>query len=252
MFLNLLPYTLFMPYEGERLQKYMARCGVGSRRKCEELILKGRVLVNGSRPELGSRVCEGDVVELDGETLSPKKNAYYMVNKPEGYVCSNTREKGRKRVIELVPQGESQGMFTVGRLDVGTSGLIIVTNDGDIANNLIHPSRGLEKEYVAVIKGGFGPRDKEKMEKGVDIGDGKLAKARIKKVAEGKEGTRIWIIIEEGRYRMIRRMLKVLNKRVVSLHRIRIGKLRLGNLPQGGYLTLEADDLASLSETCSQ
>ena len=241
-----------MEYKKERLQKYLARCGVGSRRRCEEIIANGRVKVNHSIQGLGCKVGPEDLVEVDGIPVRPMRFEYYVVNKPVGYVCSNVSERGRKRAIDLIPSAVEKGLFTAGRLDVNTSGIVVVTNDGDFANHLVHPSRGVEKEYEMLVRGAFGNEEKKEMSQGVDIGEQRLAHAVVSRIVSDGENTLVWIIIHEGRFRIVRRMMKALGKDLLSLKRVRVGPIELGDLEEGRYRLLDPETALSLSETCSQ
>ena len=154
----------------ERLQKYMARCGVASRRKCEEIILAGKVKVNGMIiNELGTKVTLDDIVEYEGKRILPEENkVYIMLNKPEGVITSAKDEKGRKTILDIVKVEER--VYPIGRLDYDSSGLLLLTNDGDVYNNIIHPRVEIDKKYIAECKGIFSKQDIEKFEKGLDIG----------------------------------------------------------------------------------
>ena len=218
----------------ERLQKYMARCGVASRRKCEEIIRDGRVTVNGNVvKELGFSINpEKDSVKLDGKRIRPQKSEYYAVNKPIGYISSSVEEGGRQRVIDLVPSGAR--IFTVGRLDINSSGLIILTNDGELANLLSHPRFAPEKEYHVVIKGEMSKKDVERISSGVVLEEGKTAPAKVSILWSGKGKTGVSITIKQGWYRMVRRMFMAIGKEVLSLKRVRIGSLTLEGIEKEG------------------
>ena len=237
--------------ETERIQKYLAQCGIGSRRYCEELVKKGKVTVNGEKAEVGQKVTGREDIEVEGKPARLIEKEYYVVNKPMGVICSNVREKGMKRVIDLIPGAEEKGMFTVGRLDVPTSGLIIVTNDGDFANDVIHPSKGYTKEYIAEIKGGFGEKEKKRLAQGVLIGGKRRAKGEVKKWKSTSKGTKVWLSVHEGRTHIVRRMLENLGRDVVSLVRIRIGPLTMGKLAPGEYRALDPQ-MFSLSNNKKQ
>ncbi len=224
---------------GERIQKYLARCGLGSRRKCDDMVTREEVIINDRTAVPGDRVKAEDVVTVNGKHVVPLNKAYYVVNKPMGYVCSNVREKGWKRVIDLIPDGEKMGLFTVGRLDVGTSGLVLVTNDGALANRVAHPSMGVKKEYIVEVKGDVGKHETAMLVRGVDIGSGRVAKAVIKKMKKKGETTKLWVEVHEGRFHLVRRMLSSLDKEVVSLVRIRVGPVALGKLAPGDHRILE-------------
>ncbi len=233
----------------ERLQKYMARCGVASRRKCEEIILEGRVKVNGRViKELGVKIDpEKDTVKLDGRGIRPEKTEYYAVNKPVGYISSSREESGRQRVIDLIPSGGR--LFTVGRLDINSSGLIIVTNDGEAANRLSHPRFAPEKEYYAVIKGDVTEEDMERLSTGIILEEGRTAPAKVRILWSRKEKTGVSITVKQGWYRMVRRMFTALGKDVRSLKRVRIGTLTLKGIEKDGmWRELSKDEMESLME----
>ena len=218
----------------ERLQKYMARCGVASRRKCEEIILGGKVKVNGKAiNELGTKVNPAiDKVEFEGKIILPEENkVYILLNKPEGYITSVKDEKDRKTVIDLVNVEER--IYPVGRLDYDSSGLIILTNDGDLYNKIMHPRVKVVKRYIAVCK----------VRKGIDIGGYITADANIKviKVEDGKSTVEIGI--HEGKNRQIRRMCSALGHDVLSLKRVAVGDIKLGYLRRGEWRNLTKEEL---------
>ena len=231
----------------ERLQKYMASCGVASRRKCEEIILSGRVKVNGIIiKELGSKVdLEKDIVEVDGSVIKKEeRKVYYMLNKPEGYITSVKDEKNRKTVLDIIKTEER--IYPIGRLDYDSSGLIILTNDGDIYNKIIHPRVEIIKQYRVVVKGEFRQKDIAKYERGVDIGGYVTSNASLKILGSIDNRTSLEIGIHEGKNRQIRRMLSALGYEVISLKRVAIGKIRLMNLPKGEYRALTEEELKYL------
>ena len=228
----------------ERLQKYMARCGVASRRKCEEIILGGKVKVNGKAiNELGTKVNPAiDKVEFEGKIILPEENkVYILLNKPEGYITSVKDEKDRKTVIDLVNVEER--IYPVGRLDYDSSGLIILTNDGDLYNKIMHPRVKVVKRYIAVCTGEFTPRELDKFRKGIDIGGYITADANIKviKVEDGKSTVEIGI--HEGKNRQIRRMCSALGHDVLSLKRVAVGEIKLGYLRRGEWRNLTKEEL---------
>ncbi len=218
----------------ERLQKYMARCGVASRRKCEEIILSGRVAVNGKVvKELGVSIePEKDTVTLDGKVLKPESLVYYAVNKPLGYISSNAREKGKPRVIDIVPDGKR--MFTVGRLDINSSGLILVTNDGDFAHRMSHPRYAPEKEYHVLIKGDLNEDEVRELRTGIELEEGRTAPAKVKILKRYENKALVSITVKQGWYRMVRRMFMAIGKQVLELKRVRIGRLTLKGIEKEG------------------
>lgn len=228
----------------ERLQKYMASCGVASRRSCEQLILQGLVKVNGVVvKELGVKV-NGDIdeVQYNGQIIKPEgQKVYYALNKPSGYITSVKDEKGRKTILDIVKVKER--IFPIGRLDYDSEGLLILTNDGSIYNNLIHPRVKLKKVYIAECEGNFSKKDLESFSKGIDIGGYTTAPAEIKVLSESNNGSVVEISIHEGKNRQIRKMCSALNHEVKFLKRIRIGELELGYLKKGQYRTLSKEEL---------
>lgn len=226
----------------ERLQKYMARCGVASRRKCEEIILSGRVKIDGEVVrELGVKVCAGkEKVEVDGKVITiEEKKVYIALNKPVGYLSSVTDDRGRKTILDLVKVEER--IYPVGRLDYDTSGLILLTNDGDIYNKIIHPRVDKNKVYIAEVKGIMQDDAIRAFEDGIDIGDYITAPGtcNVLKINNKKALSTVKITIHEGKNRQVRRMCDAVNHPVVSLKRISVGPIELGKLEEGKwrYLT---------------
>ncbi|KHD16159.1 pseudouridine synthase [Clostridium butyricum] len=233
----------------ERLQKYMASCGIASRRKCEELILLGKVKVNGNViEELGFKVNPlKDIVEYDGRVITKEeKKVYIMLNKPEDVITSVKDEKDRKTVIDIVKVNER--IFPIGRLDYDSSGLILLTNDGELYNKIIHPRVELDKKYVAVVKGEVSLDDKEKFESGIDIGGYITAPAKLKMLeySHRKDLSTIEVCIHEGKNRQIRKMCSAMNHEVISLKRVSIGNIRLGQLKKGEYRYLNDEEMKYL------
>lgn len=233
----------------ERLQKYMASCGIASRRKCEELILLGKVKVNGNIiEELGFKVNPlEDIVEYDGRVITKEeRKVYIMLNKPEDVITSVKDEKDRKTVIDIVKVNER--IFPIGRLDYDSSGLILLTNDGELYNKIIHPRVELDKKYVAVVKGEVSLDDKEKFESGIDIGGYITAPAKLKMLeySHRKDLSTIEVCIHEGKNRQIRKMCSAINHEVISLKRVSIGNIRLGQLKKGEYRYLNDEEMKYL------
>lgn len=227
----------------ERLQKYMARCGIASRRKCEEYILEGKVRVNGNIiQELGTKVTEKDEVLFENKKIIPEeKKVYFLLNKPEGYITSVKDEKNRKTIMDLVKCEER--IYPIGRLDYDSSGLIILTNDGDIYNKIIHPRVKINKKYVAICKGEFTKEDISKFENGIDIGGYITSEAVIKVLSFKNNRSTVEICIHEGKNRQIRRMCDALGHEVISLKRVSIGDIKLGYLQKGEYRELTSSEL---------
>ncbi|QCX32629.1 rRNA pseudouridine synthase [Caloramator sp. E03] len=223
----------------ERLQKYMARCGVASRRKCEEIIFQGRVKVNDKKiTDITIIDDEKDIVKVDGKVIKPKdKKIYIMLNKPVEVITSAKDEYNRKTVLDVVKIKER--IYPVGRLDYDTSGLLILTNDGDVAFKLTHPSKEIDKVYIAIIKGTPSKDEIEKFKNGLKIDDYITSPAEIK-ILNVKGGLcEVEITIHEGKNRQVRKMCDAIGHPVVALKRIKIGRLSLGNLKEGQwrYLT---------------
>jgi 23S rRNA pseudouridine2605 synthase len=227
----------------------LARAGLGSRRVCEELIADGRVTVDGTVAILGKRV---DVttarVEVDGILLPVAPDlVYYVLNKPEGFVTTARDPQGRRTVMELVP-GEPR-VFPVGRLDRATEGLLILTNDGALAQLLAHPSHSVDKEYVAEVKGGTpAPGALRQLRQGVELEDGMTAPAEVGVLAPGV----IRLVIHEGRNRQIRRMAEAIGHPVVRLIRTRIGPLRDTDLAPGRWRALEGSEVRALAQAAGR
>ncbi len=228
--------------EGERLQKVLARVGLGSRRACEELIAAGRVTVNGEPAELGRRVdVDHDLVVLDGVPLPVLPGlVHYLLHKPAGVVTTAHDPFDRPTVLELVP--DAPRVFPVGRLDADSEGLLVLTNDGDLAQRLTHPSFGVEKEYLVEVEGVPSAGDLRRLRLGVDLDDGKTAPATVGVVAPGV----IRIVIHEGRNRQIRRMCDAVGHPVRRLVRTRIGPVSDPHLKPGTWRALDGPEVRAL------
>lgn len=229
---------------GDRLQKVLARAGWGSRRVCENLIAERRVTVNGEVADLGRRVdVEHDVVAVDGVPIGVRPGlVHYLLNKPRGVVTTMADTHGRPTVAALVPS--EPRVFPVGRLDADTEGLLLMTNDGDLANLIAHPSHGVEKEYLAEVEGGaVAPGAVRRLRDGVELEDGPTAPAKVTQVAPGV----LRITIHEGRNRQVRRMCAAVGHPVRRLVRVRIGPLRDPKLEPGEWRDLTAAELKQLS-----
>ncbi|HVM64137.1 MAG TPA: pseudouridine synthase [Acidimicrobiales bacterium] len=227
----------------ERLQKVLARAGIGSRRACEELIADGRVTVNGEVATLGTRVDPStDEIEVDGGLVPVAEGlVHYLLNKPAGVVTTASDPHGRPTVIELVPP--QPRVFPVGRLDAATEGLLIITNDGPLAQRLTHPSFGIDKEYVAVVTGEPRPAAVRALRRGVDLDDGPTAPARVSVIGPST----LRITIHEGRNRQVRRMCDAVGLPVVRLVRTRIGPIRDQRLRPGAWRPLDAAEVRALA-----
>jgi 23S rRNA pseudouridine2605 synthase len=228
---------------GDRLQKVLARVGVGSRRVCEELIVDGRVTVNGSVPVLGRRVDPAvDLVELDGVPLPIRPDlVHYLLNKPAGVVSTAEDTHGRPTVVSLVP--DEPRVYPVGRLDMDSEGLLVLTNDGELTHRLTHPSFGVPKEYLVHVEGEPTSGEVRRLREGVELEDGPTAPARVAVVAPDL----LRIVIHEGRNRQVRRMCDAVGHPVRRLVRTRIGPLTDPSLGPGSYRTLTFDEVRSLS-----
>jgi len=231
---------------GERLQKVLAAAGLGSRRACEELILEGRVDVDRETvTTLGVRVdAASQKIRVDGQTLKVRRKIYFAVNKPQGVVCTNSDPEGRTRVVDLVNTDER--LFTVGRLDKSSEGLILVTNDGELANRLAHPRHGVQKTYRVEVAGTPSREDMDQLCEGVHLAEGFAKVDSLKVRKKTRKGTEMEIVLSEGRNREIRRMLARVGNKVLRLKRIALGPLQLGDIPNGGYRKLSPGELESL------
>jgi 23S rRNA pseudouridine2605 synthase len=232
--------------DGERLQKVLARAGLASRRRAEEFIIAGRVSVNGEIAVLGRRVdISRDRVELDGVRVQADTTlVHYLVHKPAGVVSTSSDPEGRPTVVAMVPV--EPRVFSVGRLDVDTEGLIIVTNDGDLAHRLTHPSHGVEKEYLAEVDGVPTRGELRHLRDGIELDDGRTAPARVKLVDSRSDSALLSIVLHEGRKRQVRRMCSAVGHPVRRLVRVRIGPLVDRNLRPGDWRVLDAGEVRAL------
>jgi 23S rRNA pseudouridine2605 synthase len=236
----------------ERLNKLLAHAGLGSRRQCETLIRSGRVAVDGAIVrELGTKVDpERQRISVDGQPVRAERPVYWLLNKPRGYLCTN-RDPGRRPLaIDLVPQ-ISQRVYTVGRLDENSEGLLLLTNDGDLAYPLMHPRFSVEKTYQVQVAGIPTSEDLQQLLKGVWLSDGHVRAKQVKREKRQGESTWLRIVLDEGKNREIRRMLARLGHKVLRLRRIGLGPVRLGTLPPGKARRLtkpEVDALRRVAE----
>ena len=231
-----------------RLARYLAHCGVASRRRAEELIAAGHVRVDGERVTDPARaVSEGDDVTVRGQPVAPEHHEYHLVNKPVGFV-STARDPGRRpKVTDLVRS--SGRMYPVGRLDADSSGLILLTNDGELANRLMHPSFEVPKAYRAWVKGRVSERELRDMRAGLALEDGPTAPAKARIVRGDRNRTLLEITIHEGRKRQVRRMCEAVGHRVIELERVGFGPLRLGRLAPGRSRLLTPEEIDRLRRT---
>ncbi len=217
-----------------RINKFLADKGIASRRHADEMILAGRVTINGVVAALGANVEEGDEVAVDEQVLAleEKKEEYYLMNKPKGVVCTVADDRGRKTVMDLLPAGVGR-VFPVGRLDYATEGLLILTNDGDLAYRLTHPMTEIPKTYMAKIEGTLTEKDLNPIRSGVEL-DGVLTKKCKAHIVEtNKAYTKVHITITEGKNLQVRRMFESIGKTVQLLRRVSIGQLKLTGLDRG-------------------
>jgi len=233
----------------ERLQKILARAGVASRRACEGLIAAGRVTVDGTVvSELGAKADpQSQDVRLDGHRLRPEPLQYWILNKPKGVVCTNEDPAGRPRPVDLIPDAGVR-LFTVGRLDADSKGLLLLTNDGHLANRLAHPRYEVPKTYRATVAGPVTAKDVQRLLRGVHLAEGKTRRARVKVLKRGRSRSTLQITIREGRNRQIRRMLARLRHPVRDLVRTRIGRLSLRGLGPGKARRLTRQEVEYLKE----
>ncbi|UCG60218.1 MAG: rRNA pseudouridine synthase [Phycisphaerales bacterium] len=235
----------------QRLQRVLAAAGVDSRRKCEELILDGEVRVNRKVvSQLPAFVDpETDVITVHGRKIRAAPKVYYLLNKPKGVICSNSDPQGRKKAIDLVPSRER--IFCVGRLDIDTTGIIILTNDSELANRLTHPRYKMPKTYLARIKGKIDGPAAERLKKGIWLAEGKTSRASVKINKRGHKESLIEITISQGLNRQLRRMLARVDLPVKSLARTRIGRLNARGLGVGRFRELTKAEVAYLKKATS-
>lgn len=225
-----------------RLQKYLADCGIASRRRAEELIGEGRVTVNGETAQIGAKITPmTDEVLLDGIAVEPKRdNVYILLHKPRGVITSAADQFGRQTVLDLVKDVDAR-LFPVGRLDYATSGLLLLTNDGDLTNRLTHPRHSVGKVYMARVKNALDEGDVAAFNQGIVIDDHLTRPSRLEILGAEKKVAKI--TLHEGRNRQIRKMFEALGNSVVALKRVAIGKIVLGDLASGEYRHLTQDEV---------
>ena len=232
----------------ERLQKVIANLGYCSRRKAEELIKSGKVCVNGSKVvELGTKVSKSDVIEVEGVTLDKNYNyEYYLLNKPRGVITASSDDKGRKTVVDIV--NTSSRVYPVGRLDYDTTGVLLLTNDGEFANGLIHPKSEIDKVYIAKVDGILTGYDVKRMRSGLEIDGYKTRRCFVKVRSVDKEKNRciVEIVIREGRNHQVKKMVEAVGKKVIKLKRERFAFLTTDGLNAGEYRRLTNKEVAVL------
>ena len=228
----------------ERIQKILSSAGVASRRRAEKLIVAGRVQVNGKPASLGDRAEPGvDLITVDGEPIAAQAKRYLALNKPAGYVTTVTDTHGRPTVVDLVKVRER--VYPVGRLDLHTSGLLLLTSDGDFAERVTHPRYEIEKTYIVRIARPLGAAALRKLQSGIELEDGPLRPAKVSITSDDRRT--VEMTIHEGRNRIVRRALEAVGSRVVELRRTRIGPVDLGSLPSGKWRELTQAEIDGLS-----
>ena len=230
-----------------RINKYLSSCGVDSRRKCEKLIEEGRVRLNGKTvTAFAVDIKDGDTVEVDGHVVRiAAKRTYIMLHKPKGCVCTVRDDKGRKTVMDLVG-GVRARLFPVGRLDYDTEGLLILTDDGELANKITHPKNAVAKTYSVRVEGEPTEAELKRLRAGVEYGGVKYGAARVSAVGAENGGTKLNVTIFEGKNHEIKNMIESLGRRVLFLKRVAIGELRLGGLNRGEWRYLKTDEIEYL------
>ena len=230
-----------------RLQKYISQCGIASRRKAEELILQGKVKINGKTAVLGDKVHDGDKVYVGGKRIIiPKKNyRYIMLNKPRGFITTMSDDRGRKCVAELV-RGVGERVYPIGRLDKDSEGMLVFTNDGDFANKVMHPRNSIYKFYRVTVRPDITEDQLVKLETGVEL-DGKKTAPAVVHVLHKEQGRVVLeMILHEGKNREIRRMCEALGLEVARLRRTQIGGVKMGMLKQGDWRDLTEKEVKNL------
>ncbi|MCH5147329.1 MAG: rRNA pseudouridine synthase [Clostridiales bacterium] len=231
-----------------RINRFLAAAGVASRRECDKLIADGKVKVNGKMATLGLEVKDEDEVFVDGKKVAIQKNEYYILNKPKGYICSVSDNKGRKTVMDLMPANVGR-IYPVGRLDYDSEGLLILTTDGELAQKLTHPSNEIPKTYLVKIEGTLTEAALNPIRSGIEIDGYVTKKCKAHIVETNKAYTKVHITITEGKNREVRKMFAAIGKEVQLLKRIKVGELTLRGLDRGAYRKLskpEVDYLMSL------
>lgn len=228
-----------------RINRFLAAAGVASRRECDKLIAEGKVKVNGKVAALGLEVKDSDEVFVDGRKVVIQKNEYYILNKPKGYICSVSDDKGRKTVMDLMPANVGR-IYPVGRLDYDSEGLLILTTDGDLAQKLTHPSNEIPKTYLVKIEGTLTEAALNPIRSGIEIDGYMTKKCKAHIVETNKAYTKVHITITEGKNREVRKMFAAIGKEVQLLKRIKVGDLTLRGLDRGAYRKLSKQEVEYL------
>lgn len=220
-----------------RINKYLAQCGVASRRECDRLIAEGKVTVNGRTAGLGDDVNDGDNIKVEGRPVSVKKNEYYLLHKPKGYLCTVSDDKGRKTVMDILGDGLGR-VYPVGRLDYDSEGLLILTTDGELAQHLTHPSNEVPKTYLVKVEGRLTEADLNPIRSGIEIDGYVTKKCRAHIVETNKDYTKVELVLREGKNREIRKMFAAIGREVTLLKRTKVGELTLRGLDRGAFRKL--------------
>lgn len=220
-----------------RINKYLAQCGVASRRECDRLIVEGKVTVNGRPAGLGDDVNDGDNIKVEGRPVSVKKNEYYLLHKPKGYLCTVSDDKGRKTVMDILGDGVGR-VYPVGRLDYDSEGLLILTTDGELAQHLTHPSNEVPKTYLVKVEGRLTEADLNPIRSGIEIDGYVTKKCRAHIVETNKDYTKVELVLREGKNREIRKMFAAIGREVTLLKRTKVGELTLRGLDRGAFRKL--------------
>lgn len=220
-----------------RINKYLAQCGVASRRECDRLIAEGKVTVNGRPAGLGDDVNDGDNIKVEGRPVTVKKNEYYLLHKPKGYLCTVSDDKGRKTVMDILGDGVGR-VYPVGRLDYDSEGLLILTTDGELAQHLTHPSNEVPKTYLVKVEGRLTEADLNPIRSGIEIDGYVTKKCRAHIVETNKDYTKVELVLREGKNREIRKMFAAIGREVTLLKRTKVGELTLRGLDRGAFRKL--------------
>lgn len=229
-----------------RINKYLAQCGVASRRDCDRIISEGRVTLNGRVCGLGDDVADGDTVKVDEKQVAIKQNEYYLLHKPKGYLSTVSDDKGRKTVMDILGSGVGR-VYPVGRLDYDSEGLLILTTDGELAQHLTHPSNEVPKTYLVKVEGRLTEDDLNPIRSGIEIEGGYVTKkCRAHIVETNRDFTRVEMVLREGKNREIRKMFAAIGKEVMLLKRTKVGELTLRGLERGSFRKLSPAEVEYL------